>query len=57
MNILKLTLYDQKCSLVFTRGAMTEDTRHVLDRKVPCLRRYQTQIHATNITQNSFSHQ
>ncbi len=57
MNSLELTLSYQKRSLVFTRGAISEGTRHALDRKVPGLQRDQSQIHATHITQNPFSHQ
>ena len=31
MNILELTLYDQKLTLVFTLGPMSQETRHALD--------------------------
>ena len=57
MNILELTLYDQKRSLVFTRGTITELARHAINCKVPGLQSDQSQIHVANITQNRFPQQ
>ena len=56
MNILELTLHDQKRALVFTRGAMSEEARHTLDCQALLFHRDQTQIHAT-ITQDTFGYQ